>query len=174
MAVTVRPDIVPPIPTRQIPTKSAFFLFPSRGNSVELEVILRGALSECLQERDQVLEILLAKELGLPVATLLVMLAEDRFETPGATIVEVSNAVPNPSMPISAWHKEVGLRLADLYGVSIDPDTFVVIGAGEPIGYPLIEYDVTAEERALFAGVDRDRGDSLLAMSWQPDAPPGW
>ena len=26
----------------------------------------------------------------------------------------------------------------------------------------------------LFRNVDRDRGDSLLALSWIPDAPPGW
>jgi hypothetical protein len=31
-----------------------------------------------------------------------------------------------------------------------------------------------AQEWKLFAGVDRDRGDSLLALSWVPDPPPGW
>lgn len=82
--------------------------------------------------------------------------------------------IPKLDVPLSEWHKEIGLRVADLYGVSINPDTFVVIGDGKPIGFPRLEYEVTDEEWQLFDSVDRNRGDSLLAMSWTPDAPEGW
>jgi hypothetical protein len=47
-------------------------------------------------------------------------------------------------------------------------------GGGRPIGTPRIEIDVADEEWIPFRDVDRDRGDSLLALAWSPDAPPGW
>lgn len=84
------------------------------------------------------------------------------------------SVVPKLGVPLSEWHKEIGLRVAELYGVSINPDTFVVTGDGKPIGFPRLEYEVTDEEWQLFDSVDRNRGDSLLAMSWTPDAPEGW
>ena len=84
------------------------------------------------------------------------------------------SVIPKLGVPLSEWHKEIGLRVADIYGVSINPDTFVVIGDGKPIGFPILEYEVTDEEWRLFDSVDRNRGDSLLAMSWTPDAPEGW
>jgi hypothetical protein len=34
--------------------------------------------------------------------------------------------------------------------------------------------EASAEEWGVFATVDRDRGDSLLALSWIPDAPLAW
>jgi len=82
--------------------------------------------------------------------------------------------VPKYGVPISEWQKEIGLRVAELYGVNLDPETFVVIGSGTPIGYPIMEIDVTEEEWRLFKAVNRDRGDSLLGISWGPDAPEGW
>lgn len=85
-----------------------------------------------------------------------------------------NNSVPSARQPISDWHKEVLLHLADLYNVKIDPKTSVVIGKGAPIGYPRISYEATDEEKVLFENVNRDRGDSLLAMSWKPDPPAGW
>ncbi len=86
-----------------------------------------------------------------------------------------TNAVPDHGQDLTDWHREVITCVASLYQVEVDPETCVVIGKGEPIGYPKIEYEATAEEEALFAPVIRDRGDSLLAISWMPGEPPaGW
>ena len=82
--------------------------------------------------------------------------------------------IPKHGVPLSDWQKEVGLCVAGLYGVNLDPETMVVIGSGVPIGYPIIEQDVTEEEWLLFKTVNRDRGDSLLGITWSPDAPEGW
>ncbi len=82
--------------------------------------------------------------------------------------------IPKYGVPLSDWQKEVGLRVAELYGVNLDPETMVVIGTGVPIGYPIIEQEVTEEEWLPFRAVNRDRGDSLLGITWQPDAPEGW
>jgi len=64
--------------------------------------------------------------------------------------------------------------LSWLHGVNLDPETLVVIGDGSPIGYPNIEYEVTEQEWLPFKAVNRDRGDSLLGITWIPDAPEGW
>ena len=47
--------------------------------------------------------------------------------------------VPKYGHGPSEWQKEVGLCVAELYGVHLDPETFVVIGKGKPIGYPKID-----------------------------------
>ena len=85
-----------------------------------------------------------------------------------------ASAVPRAGVELSAWHKEIGLQVAALFGVTVDLETFVVRGAGEPIGFPRLSYEPTPEEEQLFALVDRSRGDSLLAVSWTPTAPEGW
>jgi hypothetical protein len=83
--------------------------------------------------------------------------------------------IPKYGVPLSDWHKEVGLRLAELYGIHIDPETLVVIGDGTPCGYPKLTYDdLTEAEKWLFKDVNRDRGDSLLGITWLPEAPRGW
>ena len=82
--------------------------------------------------------------------------------------------IPKYGIVLSDWHREVGLRVAELYGAEIDPETLVVIGSGRPIGYPKMEIDVPEDEWRLFRAVNRDRGDSLLGISWAPDAPEGW
>jgi hypothetical protein len=83
--------------------------------------------------------------------------------------------LPKPGVRPTPWQQEVGRAIAAAYGnQAFDPETFVCIGAGEPIGYPVIEFDVEAWEWEVFRPVNRDRGDSLLAMMWTPDAPPGW
>jgi hypothetical protein len=89
-------------------------------------------------------------------------------------ISQSSAVIPKYGVPLSDWQKEVGLRVAELYGVNLDPETMVVIGTGVPIGYPIIEQEVTEEEWLPFRAVNRDRGDSLLGITWQPDAPEGW
>jgi len=85
-----------------------------------------------------------------------------------------ASAVPRAGVELSDWHKEVGLQVAALFGVTVDPETFVVRGEGEPIGFPRLSYEPTPEEGQLFRLVDRTRGDSLLAISWMPTAPEGW
>jgi hypothetical protein len=91
------------------------------------------------------------------------------------TIDRLPTSVPKRSVLPSAWQREVGAVVAEAYGVhDFDPETFVCIGAGEPIGYPRIEMDVEPHEWEIFAPVDRDRGDALLAIAWAPDAPKGW
>jgi hypothetical protein len=82
--------------------------------------------------------------------------------------------VPQYGRSPTAWQKEVGLRVAELYGVKLDPETFVVQGKGQPIGYPKIEIEVEEEEWLPFKSVNRGRGDSLLAIAWNPDAPEEW
>jgi len=83
--------------------------------------------------------------------------------------------VPKPGVTPTQWQQEVGAGIAEAYGVhGFDPRTFVCIGAGQPIGYPIIDVDVTPGEWEVFREVDRDRGDSLLGMAWMPDAPEGW
>jgi hypothetical protein len=91
------------------------------------------------------------------------------------TIGRLPGAVPKPGGVPTAWQREVGAAIARAYGAhDFDPRTFVCIGDGEPIGYPQIEVDVEPEEWQVFEPVDRDRGDSLLALAWIPDSPPGW
>ena len=90
------------------------------------------------------------------------------------TISRTPAVIPKYEVPLTDWQKEVGLRVAELYGVNLDPETMVVIGEGVPIGYPIIEQDVTEEEWLPFKNVNRDRGDSLLGITWSPDVPGGW
>ncbi len=90
------------------------------------------------------------------------------------TISQSPAVIPKYGVPLSDWQKEVGLRVAGLYGVNLDPETMVVIGDGVPIGYPIIKQEVTEQEWLPFKAVNRDRGDSLLGITWSPDAPEGW
>ena len=83
--------------------------------------------------------------------------------------------VPKPGVRPTPWQQEVGQAIAAAYGShAFDPGTFVCIGSGDPIGYPIIEFEVEPWEWEVFRRVNRDRGDALLAMVWTPDAPPEW
>lgn len=82
--------------------------------------------------------------------------------------------VPKMGATPGAWQQEVGLAVAEVYGSRLDPETFVCVGDGTPIGYPEMEIEATEQEWEIFRRVDRDRGDSLLAIAWSPDAPEGW
>jgi hypothetical protein len=85
------------------------------------------------------------------------------------------SAVPKRGARITPWQQEVGSAIAAAYGVQrFDPETFVCIGGGEPIGYPDFDMQVEESEWEVFRAVNRDRGDSLLGMAWAPDAPAGW
>ena len=84
------------------------------------------------------------------------------------------SAVPRVGVRPTAWQREVGLMIAEAYGSNLDPETFVCVGSGTPIGYANVEFEASEAERSAFAPVDRARGDNLLVINWQPDAPPGW
>ena len=91
------------------------------------------------------------------------------------TIAINPTVVPKPGVRPSPWQQEIGQGIASTYGAhAFDPDTFICVGPGEPIGYPIIEVEVQREEWEVFRQVNRDRGDTLLAIVWVPDAPPGW
>ena len=90
------------------------------------------------------------------------------------TLRRLPGVVPSEAAELSEWHLEVGVAVANLYGVDLKPGTLIVKGSGTPIGYSNIEMDVAEEEWEVFAGVDRDRGDSLLGLAWAPDSPSGW
>lgn len=84
-------------------------------------------------------------------------------------------ALPHPGVVPTAFQQDAARAVASCFAVDyFDPLTFVCRGRGRPIGYPRMHIDADAQEWKLFAGVDRDRGDSLLALSWIPDTPPGW
>ena len=85
------------------------------------------------------------------------------------------HAVPRLGVPPSPWQQAIGAAVAAAYGAhDFDPQTFVCRGRGAPIGYPVVEIEATPEEWALFAPVDRSRGDSLLGFAWLGDPPEGW
>lgn len=84
------------------------------------------------------------------------------------------NTVPWPGLVPTPWQRAVGLAIAEAYGSNLDPTTFVCRGSGTPIGVPNVEFDATEAERAVFAPVDRSRGDNLLVLAWSPEAPAGW
>jgi hypothetical protein len=85
------------------------------------------------------------------------------------------SGVPRPGIRPTAWQQEVGRAIADAYGEErFDPETFVCIGAGTPIGYPVIDLEIEPLDWEVFRHVDRERGDSLLGIAWMPGAPPGW
>ena len=83
--------------------------------------------------------------------------------------------VPRTNQTPSEWQQEVGAAIADAYGnPAFDPVHFVVLGSGEPIGWPIIEIEASPDEWLPFANVDRSRGDAVLGIAWRPTAPPGW
>jgi hypothetical protein len=84
------------------------------------------------------------------------------------------NVTPAAGDLLSEWRKETIEAVAALYGVTVDRETCIVKGKGAPIGYPRLEYQATPAEEKLFESVNRDSGDSLLAISWMPTAPEGW
>ncbi len=105
------------------------------------------------------------------------MLTVGRMAHPGAfRMLSVRpGIVPKPDVTPTAWQQEVGQAVAGIYGVeNFDPETFVCIGSGKPIGYPVMELTAEKHEWNVFKPVDRDRGDALLGIAWNPDPPEGW
>jgi hypothetical protein len=90
-------------------------------------------------------------------------------------IARLPTTLPRPGSRPSSWQQEVGKAIAGAFAVhDFDPETFVCIGSGTPIGYPRIAFEVEPHEWEVFRPVDRDRGDALLTIAWFPAAPPGW
>ena len=90
-------------------------------------------------------------------------------------ISSLAEVVPAPGVRPTPLQQETGKVIAEAYGVfDFDPETFVCIGGGHPIGHPNIEFEVEPHEWEVFDPVDRDRGDALLALAWLPTSPPGW
>ncbi len=72
------------------------------------------------------------------------------------TLSRLAKTVPSPGVRPTAWQQEVGRAIADAYRVfDFDPETFVCIGEGRPIGYPRIDFEVEPEEWDLFASVNQ-------------------
>ena len=72
-------------------------------------------------------------------------------------MARLASVVPRPGVRPTPWQQEVGRVIADAYRVfDFDPETFVCIGEGRPIGYPRIEFDVQPQEWDAFAAVNRD------------------
>lgn len=121
------------------------------------------------------LELLAARGSGIALSSR--VLACGRMAHPAAlrTLGRLAGVVPKAGRSPGTWAREVGAEIARLYRVHrFDPETFVCIGAGRPIGYPRIEFDVEPGEWEVFGPVDRDRGDALLALGWLPESPEGW
>lgn len=89
-------------------------------------------------------------------------------------ISQTPAVIPKPGVRLSKWQQEIGLKVAELYGVKIDPETLVVIGNGTPCGYPKVKSEVSEEEWQPFKAVNRNQGDSLLGITWILNIPPGW
>jgi hypothetical protein len=64
--------------------------------------------------------------------------------------------------------------VSEPYDSNLDPDTFVSVGSGTPIGYPNAKFEATESDSTALAPVDRGRSGNLLVIKWQPDAPSGW
>ena len=91
------------------------------------------------------------------------------------SIASIGSVVPTPGVRPSPVQQETGKLIAEAYGVTeFDPETFVCMGNGDPIGYPKIELEVEPHEWEVFEAVDRSRGDALLALAWFPTDPSDW
>lgn len=105
------------------------------------------------------------------------VLAAGRMAHPASFRVmrDGAGVLPRPGVEPSTFQREVACAVADCYAVSaFDPLTFVCRGRGRPIGDPRVTIEASDEEWQLFSRVDRDRGDSLLALCWLPDPPTSW
>ena len=51
-------------------------------------------------------------------------------------ISKTSAVIPKFGVPLSDWQKEISQKVAELYGINLDPDSLVAVGDGSPCGYP--------------------------------------
>ncbi len=84
----------------------------------------------------------------------------------------LKDVVPRPGHKASGEERAWGRRLAKRFGAEgrIEDRTFVVKGDGNACGVldheALKPEDIDPEVAALFSGLDRERGDSLIAFGW--------
>jgi hypothetical protein len=102
-----------------------------------------------------------------------------KFATPASArgLFKAPQAVPRTGMLLDEVHRATGRAVAAaLESADFDEETFVCRGPGRPIGNAVLDVDpnVTPEEWARFANVDRSRGDTLLGVNWILDPPPHW
>ena len=137
---------------------------------VGLASVRRGA------KRDAVLRALMADQyrralLAFPDEDVLV---GTRFIDPAGfqAFKGLEDIVPRPGHKASGEERAWGRRLAKRFGADgrIDDRSFVVKGDGNPCG--VLDHEALKPESidtgvaALFAGLDRARGDSLIAFGW--------
>jgi hypothetical protein len=74
--------------------------------------------------------------------------------------------------------RAIGRALATAFGTSdFDDENWVCIGRGRPIGesiVAIVAIEAEAEFTGPFKAVDRNRGDTLLALGWPLDPPLEW
>ncbi len=127
-------------------------------------------------KRDQVLKALLADQyrravLAFPDEDVLI---GTRFIDPGAfaAFKGLEEICPRPGHKPSGEERAWSRRLSKRFGCEgrIDDRTFVVTGDGSPCGvfdFSAAKPDgVEPEIAALFGGLQRDRGDVLIAFGW--------
>jgi len=84
----------------------------------------------------------------------------------------LEDVVPRPGHKASGEERAWGRRLAKRFGAEgrIDDRTFVVKGEGDTCGaldHETLKPDgISADVLAYFKGLDRDRGDYLIAFGW--------
>ena len=84
------------------------------------------------------------------------------------------SVVPKINIVPTKWQQEIGKSIAQLYGVEFDEETFIVRSSAGAIGYPKIKVEASKTDWNIFRNVDRESGESLLAIVWYPDAPKDW
>jgi hypothetical protein len=97
-----------------------------------------------------------------------------RYIEPGAFIAfdGLEDICPRPDHRASGEERAWSRRLAKRFGAEgrINDRTFVVEGDGNPVGVfdysPDVDAKVAPEVAEFFAGVDRERGDVLIAFGW--------
>jgi hypothetical protein len=83
----------------------------------------------------------------------------------------LEDIVPRPGHKATGEERAWGRRLAKRFGFEgkIDDRTFVVTGAEEPCGvldHDVLKTEIDPEIAKFFVGLDRARGDHLIAFGW--------
>ena len=93
------------------------------------------------------------------------------FDAFGA-FLKLNEVCPRPGHKASGEERAWGRRLAKRFGVDADYDDRAFVAKGDGAVPCVLDHEclkpgaVSAEVRALFDGLDTDRGDSLIAFGW--------
>lgn len=110
-----------------------------------------------------------AARLATPASLAMALKGKGQFFWPTADDLFALYDRPTPAQ------LELAELAAHAYGApGYEPTTGACIGHGRPIGRPNIEPDVPEEFHQRFGGVDRQRGDSLLWLTWRVAPPDAW